>query len=295
MKPKHFLLICISFFIASIFSCQKDFTAPDNITLRPDSAMVVGGDSNYLDKILVVDSGNSPGFENSIWVFNYDNLKRLKNVAIKSVNNPADSSIFLKFLYNSNDTLPYKIMEYDSSTLITDYFCYYNNGKLVKDSMFDYTSPAATPYFKVSNYSYNLANSIINNGWQISYFGSMPATLNERDTFLLDSRANVISAKFYKASSGSPNYILFGTSSYAYDNMKSPYLKVSPFNIYLFISTNSFSSNNLTTQNSTSFIGVNNNSSVFTNTYYSNGFLKKKEVSNTFIPNSTYTFSYKSL
>ena len=293
MKIKQLLLICITCFIASLFSCQKDFTAPNNSSARPDSAIVVSGDSNYLDKILIAED-TLGGFDSTFLIFNYDVLKRLKSVSSQSVSNPIDSGVFLNFLYNSNDTLPFKIIEGDSLPIVTDYFCYYNNGKLIKDSTYDYSNPI-TPYYHVSNYTYNSTNSIINNGWNIWYINQTPTISYRRDTFLLDSRANIVSSRFYSSNNATQNYFYVETVNRNYDNMKNPFLKVNSYNIYNFISTRNSPINNILSENNSSMIMSNNYNSNFTNSYYSNGFLKKQIRTSTNVPNASFTYFYKSL
>ena len=266
MKTKHLLLICLSCFIASLFSCQKDFTAPDNITARPDSAIVVGGDSNYLDRIYYISNLDTT----YITKYYYDNLKRvIKMTSVNlSLNNNTDSVLYF---YNSNDTIPFKSnggYSYPSPTgLVSHYdniYYTYQNNLRVKDSILEYFNTIPSFRKTIITYSY-LQNKIFS--ITKSYQTNLPTDLgiiSNIDTATIDINRNLISAIHYIPAIPS-GYEIFN-STFTYDNKPNPFKRISNYHT-LFIIPNVTettveemqSKNNLLTANQTYSSGYNLN------------------------------------
>ena len=299
MNTKQLLLICFTFFIASLFSCQKDFIAPDNVS-RTDSTIVVGGDSNYLDKIVFIDGISSSGPDTGVFVFNYDSQKRLKNVVIKAyLVNPLDSQFYVKFSYNLNDTLPFKAHFYTDSS---DYYFFYDNlGRLVKDSIF--SSDNSNIKQETQKYTYNTNKIFIKRNWTYNYLPLPLQVVNGNDTLILDAVGNVVSGRYYTDSLGISTFqrSLIAT----YDTKIIPYKNTLSFKIFLFsfndyydglgyFSTNNPISSNLYSP-SGGFASSNNFNFIenYSNAYYPNGFLKKSIITGD--NNENWTYFYKSL
>jgi hypothetical protein len=102
MKTKNFFLCLVGVLVIFISACQKDFTPNDPAPNAVDSTMI--GDSNYLSKILFNDTTFLSGgldIDTSIFVFNYDNNKRLKNIELRdgpSSNASGNFFVFRVFL-----------------------------------------------------------------------------------------------------------------------------------------------------------------------------------------------------
>ena len=288
MKSNLFIVICI---LASlgIISCQKEvsFELPDNTTSNVVSSL----DSNYLDRILIVENNL---VDSNLFVFNYDGQKRINNVSIKSTSNPLDSGFYIKFFYNLNDTLPFKAKTFLDSV---DYYFYYDGlGRLKKDSILRYDSqagqnPSLITTLLVTNYSYAL-NKIFLNSYFIAPNSGFPNPQYGLDTFFQDLRGNIIMEKLY-----SNNSTLQNTIASTFDNKINPFTKVNGFKIFIF--SNGDFPGGTCQNNLLSFNKYDNTQpgNIYTenyfNTYYTNGFLKKAVVTGNSSEN--WTYFYKSL
>lgn len=294
MKLSFFVVLC---FLAlfSFISCQKEvsFEVPDGTTANAVNTV----DSNYLDRILIVDSTTPNFVDSSFLVFNYDSQKRISNLVVKSTTNPLDSQLYAKFFYNANDTLPFKSKTFTDSA---DYYFYYDNvGRLKKDSIINFGSQGSnnpSPTLSVNNYSYG-TNKIFKNGYFIDPNSSSPNPFFKLDTLFQDVRGNIINAKIYSSNTTS-NYTLEKTIVSTFDNNINPYAKVPGFKVFLlsfgdftgFITTNNLLSAIIYYNSQPSFVYTEN----YSNSYYPNGFLKKGIIltGNTL---SNWTYFYKSL
>ena len=306
MKTRHLLLIFIICFIMSLFSCQKELTNNDGAVTRVDSIGIgtgggnaAGVDSNYLDKIIVVDS-NAVGIDSGYYLFNYDNLKRIKNIDIKSFNttgNNFDTAV-INFYYNANDTLPYKVLT--TIELGQYYFTYNNAGKLIKDSVIqrDPSNPVTNYSIRVNNYSFG-NNEIYVNSNKAVYIANV-SLYNFNDTLRLDAFGNVTMANYYSNASGIMYFSQNVTASF--DNKISPYKKVKGWSVFLF-SYNDYSDgfsigfpsiNNPVVIAKTNYTG-NTVTQNFVNSYYPNGFLKRYKMTNSNGFTEEQRFFYKAL
>ena len=279
-------------FILSIFSCQKEvsYEVPDDST----SNVVTSLDSNYLDRILIVDSSNANLVDSSIWVFHYDVQKRVSKVVFKSITNPVDSQLYAQFSYLANDTLPFRAKTFTDSA--DYYFSYDNTGRLKKDSIINYGSTGSSNPFStlsVNNYTY-ATNKIFVNGYFIDPNSAFPNPQYGIDTLFQDSRGNIITTKIYSSNTTS-NYTLDKTIVSTYDLKKSPYAKVPGFKVFLFTFGDFPASP--TVNNFLSDIIYDNslptNTLNYSNSYYPNGFLKKTDVTGD--SQDSWTYFYKSL
>lgn len=289
MKTKYFFLIGLIFFTAGLISCQKEisFEIPDETIPNVVSSV----DSNYLDKILIVDANNF--IDSSLWIFNYDAQKRLNNVSIKNTTNPLDSQVYVKLFYNQNDTLPFKAKTFQDSAYY--YFFYDSFGRIEKDSLIDYGNGNnnPTPYILVNNYSYNTGKIFITH---YSFNGIIPTNIFGVDTLLQDSRGNIINSKLYSSNTPS-NFTLQNTIVTTYDNKLNPFMKVRGFKIFIFsegdFPGSTYENNLVSFNNYDNTQPTNTYTENYFNTYYSNGLLKNSVITGNL--NAKWTYYYKSL
>jgi hypothetical protein len=303
MKIKHLLIATVAIVSLYLSACQKELN-PDDIISRVDSTgNSAVEDSAYLDKMIIRDTNIVTGYiDSSKWVFNYDAQKRLSFVTEKSLSNPTfDSANILKFYYNTNDSLPYKIEVIASIiptiSIETYYYFYDNSGKLIKDSVNNFVGSGE-----------NLSRTLSYSGNKIfAELNSSNSTVNpiEKDTFTLDTRMNIVGFRYHIRTTAN-TFELASSSTSTFDNGVNPYVKVPSMKIYWFTySTIDFEADN------SSSIGVNNiltnifNRYPYTgssnpfyqntysqwNTYYQNGLLKSSKDSD----HENLTYFYKSL
>ena len=299
MKTKYLFLIAISFFVASLISCQKDFTI-DNITNRTDSTVnpPVGLDSNYLDKIVQYDTTSNNTIDSTTQIFKYDANKRLINITEKFVvNNVVDSGIFLKFFYNGNDSLPFKATADNDSFKL--FFFYDLSGKLIKDSLINVDVSYSNDH--VTNFSYSnnkiFANSVSH------YSPSFPTGVSilNKDTITTDASGNFLSSISYVNNTGvfQKTYLI----NNIFDSKISPYSKVSAYRMFILANQIpsefpfAYAKNNLVREVLNNYQTIGGVTSLFytsqrdfINSYYPNNFLKSHKTTG-----ENYNYFYKAL
>ncbi len=297
MKTKNIFLGLVAIGALYFSACQKSLTFEDTPPNVIDSTAIV--DSSYLSKIFFNDTtfnGGNLDVDTSIFIFNYDNNKRLKTIVIKEgPNSTALGDIYLECFYNLNDSLPYKtLFPSDQSTY---YFFYDNTGRLIKDSVNNVGGNAV-------NYNRNLTYSNNRIFAQVYRTFSGITSPIEKDTFSFDTRGNMISSKYYFSNNGS-NYELASSSNSTFDNNPSPFLKTPSYRLLSFTfgtfnfeaHYNNFGTNNILVDVYTRYPFAGSGTTVQTsdttsviNTLYQNSLLK-----NVKSYRSTWTYFYKSL
>ncbi len=276
-------------------SCEKE-SSVERGELVPVVTNLVG-DTNYLDKILLNDTSYFGGvldIDSSVFVFKYDLNKRLTTVTIKA--GPLSiipEDLYLEFFYNFNDTLPYK--SYFAQEQSTYHFYYDNLGRLTKDSVNN-----------LSGNGENFKRKLSYSGNQIfaELYNSPSVNPIEKDTFILDSRGNMVSSRFHILTTASIYELATSTIS-TFDNGPSPFLKTPAFKIFSFTFGtlhfeqyyNNFGKNNLLVDihNNHPYTGAPpifypSDTTSVVNSYYQNGLLKNVKGHR-----STWTYIYKSL
>lgn len=247
---------------------------------------VPAADSNYLDKIFFRDTSIITGeIDSSVFIFNYDAQKRLKDVIAKNGLNGTVSINFLSFYYYQNDTLPYKVTQ---SGEYHYYYFYDNMGRVVKDSLIDF---ATNTLYRVGAYSYGISKIFLQVDRQ---------NIIDRDTFSLDARGNVTAVTFSSVVNGIS--ALTATVSAVFDNKPNPYIKIPEYRNFIFSYDyyyrnigDLYRANNLIssvyTDYSSGFPDTDNY--YYSNTYYPNGL--PKNVIQSGSERSNETFIYKAL
>lgn len=230
---KIFKPFLISFvFLAALFvSCKKEtsFERPGNL---PDVTVNLS-DSNYLDKYYYLNDQGTGLDTQEVTTFKYDNLKRVTGIFDSCLNCSALPDLLesFHFIYNGNDTIPYKTFYeyheqgyYDS---LTTYHYYDNSHNKIKDSSVRavLSSQGYSSYRIIDTYSY--APGKIYHYQEINQVAPLTAASQMRDTADVDALGNVIHNKryFYNGIS----YNLEYASDLTYDTKKSPFAKLSFF------------------------------------------------------------------
>lgn len=160
--------VIISVLIALVFSsCQKEL----DIDLgNPPPPSGTNNDSIYISAYVDLDTA-LPSGQDTLYVdrFFYDNHKRVSYIStIETINSERWPSV-MKYYYNGNDTLPYKITSTSADgngviyLLDTAYFTYASNGLISKDSGWSYSvslNRRTSGY--VTSFSGGIANMVFN-------------------------------------------------------------------------------------------------------------------------------------
>ena len=295
------LLSCI-FFI----SCNKD-SVPDNSNNNNNNNNTIS-DSNYVDRIYIIDSTAGLEDTSQVEIYTYDNLKRVTLIIDSMLTTTPTLFAFKKFEYSGNDSLPFKSTLYiydglNNDTTIT-YHYFDNAGKLIKDSVIN-----------ISNNStyYQTQRKLIT----ISYSGSMmygftrDSTLQQNnipstypaiittDTITLDANGNMVYTVQHRGNTTT------SISNNSFDNHPHPFRRL---NIFMCWSPNIFQNryydpSGPNTNNITHVLETASGSQTYTNdfslinSYYENGFLKTTAhpESNGSALYEKYLFVYQSL
>jgi hypothetical protein len=302
-NPSLFIILTLSccFFI----SCKKD---PDNNSSNNNNNNNTTSDSNYVDRIIIIDSTAGVEDTSQLEIYSYDNLKRV-TVIVDSMLTPTPTLFaFKQFEYAGNDSLPFKstLYIYDGSnrdTVIT--YHYFNNaGRLIRDSIINISN-------NLTYYQTNRKLIDISYSGNMMYGFSRDSTLQQNnipstypaliitDTITLDANGNMIYTIQHRGTSTT------SISTNSFDSHPHPMRRL---NIFMCWSHNIFQNRyydptQQNTNNITHVLETASGSQNYThdfnliNSYYENGFLKT-----TAHPESAgsalyekYLFIYKSL
>ena len=216
MKKYLIVFTLLSF---TFISCQKDFSI-DNIAELTSPNLV---DTTLLRKFILLDTTLlAPNDTIYVYTFYYDNLRRCSNFK----GSIGIDSFFVNNYYNGNDTLiaKRKLYSTNSADSTLDYFNYSTTGKILSDSILEYTSTFGLTnfYFSYQNTT-NQSGSITNksNGNQFEY-----------NNFLIqrDNSNNITTAKdsLFLLVGSSYNFRETTTSAITYDNKICPFYKIFP-------------------------------------------------------------------
>ena len=286
------VIISVGFYLSG---CEKESSIERGVVVPVVTNLV--GDTNYLDKILLNDTlyyNGNLDIDTSVFVFKYDASKRLKTVTLKEgPTSTIPEILYLECFYNQNDSLPFKA--YFPLEQSTYHFYYDNLGRVIRDSVNNHSGNGVNLKRNLSYFSNKIFAELYNPPF------SNPI---EKDTFILDSRGNMISSRYNILTIGSMYELATSTFS-TFDNGPSPFLKTPAFRIFSFTfgtlnfeqHYNNFGTNNILIDiyNRYPFTGsgpINypSNTSSLINSYYHNGLLKNVKGDR-----STWTYVYKSL
>lgn len=289
-----------------LFSCQKEVTSDGNSSNNnnPTNNLI---DSNYIDKIYQVDMTGGAYDTVGIWLYNYDNLKRVQSMVLQSIDPTVTDGITYSYFYNNQDTLPYKSVSVETSNgvanTITHFHFWDGNGNNLQDSSI-YTNNGAR-YYVVRSYSYG-TNMVY--GSQYASFSGPVINLTQKDTAVTDSYGNISSSKKYHFNSLTNNWELTSTTNYTHDVHTSPFSMLSNFKSFgVFPSGETLyyelpGVNNYTNQievNSIETGNPNTNTHTYNNTYNTKNQLKEVLIHSTYSSStpedSKLIFTYKHL
>lgn len=224
MKKYIIILITLTFLL---YSCQKEISLESVLSQTPTPTPVLT-DTVLLKKFILFDTTlTAPSDTLQIINYQYDNLNRCTKIISKGFGGGAVGLDFVDILYNSNDTLikSLKIYSSYSSDSSKEFFSYNATGKMITDSLVEYTGATISETYNYdfsqinsTNFSYVRKNSLqyakVKHNIQRDLSGNI---INERDTSFLFNSAN----NSYELS-------LTNFQTINYDTKKCPFYKFSP-------------------------------------------------------------------
>ncbi len=305
MKRIPALFLIVSILVIGFISCKKDSTDNSNSNNNNNNTT---SDSNYVDRIYIIDSTAAGEDTSQFEVYQYDNLKRVTYILDTTLLS-GSPELFAKkvFEYNGNDSLPFKstlyIFDGPNNDTITIYFSFDNTGRLTKDSIINISrSVSYQIQQQVTNISY--APGMIYGYTRDStmFVNGVPSTnppYITTDTSTLDANGNTV----YSVNRRGASSVTVTTQSF--DNHPHPFRRLNIYHCWgKEIFPNYYADPTLPNTNNITHVqeiatGGPNYSHDFDllNSYYSNGSLKT-----TAHPESAgspdyekYLFVYKSL
>ena len=284
-------------------SCQKELST-ENPTTIPTTLV----DSNYLDKIYEIDITNGSHDTTGLWIYTYDNSKRVISMILKSTDPTDLSGVKYIYSYNNSDTLPNNTIfietSFNSADTTTTFHFWDNNGKNIRDSSLHKST--TTNYYVVRKYSYGSGLLI---GTQYSDL-SGPGTsyIQQLDTAIINNAGDILNSKKYYFNTSTSNWEHTSITNFTYDTKNSPFAMLSNFRTFrIFPSGETFyyelpSYSNKLSQTETNSIETGSphtNTFRFTNLYNTKNQLKEVKLYGTYstsTPDSSkLIFTYKSL
>jgi hypothetical protein len=185
MQPSLMRLFIFSSLLIALFfsSCQKELDIDPNDPPPPGST----NDSIYLSAYIELDTTLPPGQDTlTVTRFFYDNDKRLTQYSWVEMigSGPGSTSRpgSIKYYYNGNDTLPYKITaasgdDNGAPTMFdTVFYAYTSNGMVSKDSGWSYlVSINGRSSLDVTNFTGTGSNVSVS-GYSVDYTTQPPVT-----------------------------------------------------------------------------------------------------------------------
>ena len=301
---KLLFLVTLSLLIF-LFSCQKEVTSDSNNSNNTPTNNLI--DSNYIDKIYQIDMTGGVYDTLGIWLYNYDNLKRVQSMVLQSIDPAITDGISYSYFYYNQDTLPYKTVSTETSSGIANTITHFHFwdaiGKNLQDSSI--YSNAGASYYVVRSYSYG-SNMIY--GSQYASFSGPVINLTQRDTATTDIYGNILASKKYHLNSLTNNWELTSTTNYTLDAFTSPFSILTNFKTfgvfpsgetlyYELPAVNNYI--NQTEVNSIETGSPNTNTYTYNNTYNSKNQLKELLIHGTHSSStpddSKFIFTYKHL
>jgi len=214
MKKYITIFIALTVFI---ISCKKENTIDSETNPTPS-------DSTFLiKKFIVLDTTlSAPNDTIFRYTFFYDNLKRCSSFI---AGDGIDSFAIYNF-FNGTDTLITKRKFYDftSGDSTVDYLTYSPTGKILADSILEYSTT-----FGLTNFYLNYQNTTNQNGTIIVKSDGTQFEYNIFST-LRDINGNLLNVKDSLSVLNGSNYVLTETanSNISYDNKINPLYKIVP-------------------------------------------------------------------
>lgn len=304
MKRIPSLFLLGSILVVIFCACHKD-AAVSNNSNNPNNNNTVS-DSNYTDRLYIIDSTAAGEDTVQVEIYNYDNLKRVTTI-IDTLLNPQRFFALKKFEYAGTDSLPFKSTLYvhdgtaaDDTVIIYHYFD--ATGRLIKDSTINISrSVTYQVNSEITDISYGPGKMYGYSRHKIISVNGIPSaspTWIMTDTVTLDANGNMAEMISYDGSSRF-------TVTRTFDNHSHPFRRLNIFMCWgheifrtRYLDPSEPNTNNIT-HVSESATGSQNYTRDYDilNTYYPNGLLKT--IAHPEIAGSAeymkYFFTYKSL
>lgn len=228
MKKARLVFVVL---VIIIQACQREVTFDNSF---PDD--LPAGDSTYLDTIIGIEVNGASRDTNAIWVYKYDNLKRVISMQISPTDPAVPTGHLFTYAYNGIDTLPYKSIHIEKrlglfvpETDTTTVFHFFDGaGRNLKDSLL--VVWPGSQFTTVLTYAYS-GNKIAGYRTSVGSPGSFIPP-DQKDTALLDVNNNIIECKSYRRSVISGLFDLDYTSQFTYDTKQSPFARLSNFKTF---------------------------------------------------------------
>ena len=301
----HFIFLSLLILLFST-SCQKEVASNSNSNSDSSNNNIL--DSNYLDKIYQVYMTGGAYDTVGVWVYNYDNLKRLTSMVLQSIDPSISDGVSYQYFYDNSDTLPYKTVSIETSnntanTIIHFHFWDGSGRNLQDSSLF---TNGVVSYYLVRSYSYG--NNMIM-GLQHTDLSAGPLiNLTQKDTATTDIYGNILQSKKYVFNTINNNWELSSTTSYTNDGKRSPFSFLSSYKTFRVFPSGEtlyyelpvfYNSTSQTETNSIQTGNPNTNNFTNTNLYNSNNQLSVVTINATYSSSTPETtrliFTYKSL
>jgi hypothetical protein len=313
MKKTHCILFAI-LVIVLITSCQKEFSIEGATTTLSPTVL----DSNYLDTVYQFETRVGITDTTAYYCYKYDAQKRVVSINWQwgDFLLPYQDSGSIKYFYNGADSLPYKsymIATYDGMLdfdTTTTFFNYDISARLIKDSAINGERNISSPFYRVrqyvNSYSY-ITGKITRQSSDLPIIEPNPSAYPP--SFTLDtviiSNQNPASSVTYISYINNTSFAKDFETVITYDNNPSPYYKLnisksfSPIPVAegadFFI--NFIGKNNFSNYYTNYPASASNSTIIYTNIYFSNGYIKRTSYPSDFNPTFTdgYIYTYKAL
>jgi hypothetical protein len=313
MKKIHCALFAILVTLV-ITSCQKEFSVEGGTTIISPTVL----DSNYLDTVYEFSTRTGITDTTAYYSYKYDAQKRVVSINWQwgDFLLPYQDSGSIKYLYNGADSLPYRsymIATYDGMLVfdtLNTFYTYDNSARLIKDSSIASDRGTASPYYRVRQYLnlYNYAaGKITRQSSDLPIIEPSPSAYPPGFTFdtVIISNQNPVTSVTYVSYINNTSFSKDYETVITFDNKPSPYYKLnisksfSPIPVAegadFFI--NFIGKNNFTNYYTNYPVSGSNSTIIYTNVYFSNGYIKKTSYPSDFDPTFTdgNIYTYKAL
>lgn len=219
------LVFAFSFLLVLVISsCQREL----DIDLGNDPPPPAINDSIYLSKYIDFDTTQPPGLDTfSVYDFFYDIRKRITHYTWRDPNSSTDQSGEVKYYYNGNDTLPYKMTQVSKENgiiglLDTIFYTYASSGKVSKDSMLSYFA-VTNQLFSESAMAYTVNGNNVTVQGHYTDYSTIPTTQQYFGTVNLTFSGGNIGLQV------SSNHVTgFDYFELAYDDKPNPFYRIDP-------------------------------------------------------------------
>jgi hypothetical protein len=235
MKMKSVFIVAIVLGGFYLSSCEKE-SSVERGAIEPGVTNLVG-DSNYLDKVYLMDTLNNILDTTHIITLHYDNQKRVISMCDTVVGNSIYENGKRFYYYNGVDSLPkgtFEIARQDPNTNLLDsiiaYFTYDGSQRKIKDSII-YKYPGMSngvivyaTQQEVYKYYYTIGGMYGTRRYELIY--PSQDTFYYKDTAILNSNGNIVSSKGYQfvnTGGGNGYYELRSKTAYMYDGKLNPF------------------------------------------------------------------------